>query len=91
MSNWADAIRVLANGQIFRGNGSGARTVAVGEVVFNIGRTGYQGILTDPSYCGQLVCLPQPRSGVHAKGDVFPCLSIDNHVYFAWSELGHMR
>ena len=48
---------VLADGTVFEGHGFGAATAAVGEVCFNTAMTGYQEILTDPSYAGQIVCL----------------------------------
>jgi len=56
---------VLADGRVFRGRGFGARggRPAVGEVVFNTSMTGYQEILTDPSYCGQIVVMTQPLIG----------------------------
>src|SRR3979490_584896 len=49
------AVRVLADGSVFRGRSIGAPGTAVGEVVFNTAMTGYQEILTDPSYCRQIV------------------------------------
>ena len=57
------AVLVLADGTIFRGRSIGARGAAVGEVVFNTAMTGYQEILTDPSYCRQLVTLTYPHIG----------------------------
>ena len=57
------AVLVLADGTIFRGRSIGARGAAVGEVVFNTAMTGYQEILTDPSYCRQLVTLTCPHIG----------------------------
>ena len=57
------AILVLKDGTIFRGNSIGAEGQAVGEVVFNTAMTGYQEILTDPSYCRQLVTLTYPHIG----------------------------
>ncbi|MCA9635579.1 MAG: hypothetical protein KC420_06030, partial [Myxococcales bacterium] len=54
---------VLADGRVFRGLGFGARTTVVGEVVFNTSLTGYQEILSDPSYRGQLVCLTSTEIG----------------------------
>ena len=65
----ADAHLVLADGRVFRGRGFGARAVAIGEVVFNTAMTGYQEILTDPSYSNQLVCLTQPHIGVYGIND----------------------
>lgn len=57
------AILVLADGTVFRGYGIGADGVGVGEVVFNTSITGYQEILTDPSYCRQIVTLTYPHIG----------------------------
>lgn len=54
---------VLSNGTIFRGWRLGAPGDAIGEVVFNTGMTGYQEILTDPSYSGQVVTLTYPLIG----------------------------
>jgi carbamoyl-phosphate synthase small subunit len=57
------AILVLKDGTVFRGSSVGAEGLAVGEVVFNTSITGYQEILTDPSYCRQLVTLTYPHIG----------------------------
>jgi len=57
------AILVLKDGTVFRGTSIGAEGLAVGEVVFNTAMTGYQEILTDPSYCRQLVTLTYPHIG----------------------------
>ncbi len=57
------AVLVLADGTVFRGRSIGAPGAAVGEVVFNTAMTGYQEILTDPSYCRQLVTLTYPHIG----------------------------
>jgi carbamoyl-phosphate synthase small subunit len=54
---------VLADGSVFRGESIGASGLATGEVVFNTAITGYQEILTDPSYCRQLVTLTYPHIG----------------------------
>ena len=61
--NGAAAILALADGTIFRGAAIGARGHSVGEVVFNTAMTGYQEILTDPSYAGQIVTLTCPHIG----------------------------
>jgi carbamoyl-phosphate synthase small subunit len=58
-----DAVLALADGTIFRGRSIGAPGSAVGEVVFNTAMTGYQEILTDPSYCRQIVTLTYPHIG----------------------------
>ena len=57
------AILVLKDGTIFRGISIGAEGLAAGEVVFNTAMTGYQEILTDPSYCRQIVTLTYPHVG----------------------------
>jgi len=57
------AVLVLADGTIFRGVSIGAQTHTAGEVVFNTAITGYQEILTDPSYCRQIVTLTYPHIG----------------------------
>ncbi|MFQ5514759.1 MAG: glutamine-hydrolyzing carbamoyl-phosphate synthase small subunit [Myxococcota bacterium] len=54
---------VLADGSVFRGEAFGASLPGEGEVVFHTGMTGYQEILTDPSYAGQIVCLTCPEIG----------------------------
>ncbi len=59
----APAVLVLKDGTIFRGISIGAEAIAVGEVVFNTAMTGYQEILTDPSYCRQIVTLTYPHIG----------------------------
>lgn len=63
MSQFPPAILALADGTIFRGKGVGATGVSVGEVVFNTAMTGYQEILTDPSYSRQIVTLTYPHIG----------------------------
>jgi carbamoyl-phosphate synthase small subunit len=78
-----EAILALADGRIFRGRAFGAIGETVGEVVFNTAMTGYQEVLTDPSYKGQIVCMTYPEignvginaddaesSGVHVEGFV---------------------
>ena len=57
------AILALADGTVFVGNSIGAQGTTVGEVVFNTAITGYQEILTDPSYCQQIVTLTYPHIG----------------------------
>jgi carbamoyl-phosphate synthase small subunit len=57
------AILALADGTVFVGNSIGATGSTVGEVVFNTAMTGYQEILTDPSYCQQIVTLTYPHIG----------------------------
>ncbi len=54
---------ILENGTIFSGISFGAEGETIGEVCFNTGMTGYQEILTDPSYCGQLITMTYPHIG----------------------------
>ena len=63
MSQFPPAILALADGTVFRGLGIGAGGESVGEVVFNTAMSGYQEILTDPSYCRQIVTLTYPHIG----------------------------
>ena len=58
-----EAILALANGDIFYGEAFGAATTVVGEVVFNTSLTGYQEVITDPSYRGQMICMTYPHVG----------------------------
>src|SRR6185369_16535977 len=64
---WPDhkptALLVLADGTVLEGFGLGAEGQAVGEVCFNTAMTGYEEILTDPSYAGQLVTFTFPHIG----------------------------
>ena len=57
------AVLMLEDGSVFHGNGIGATGMTTGEVVFNTAMTGYQEILTDPSYCRQIVTLTYPQIG----------------------------
>ncbi|MGD2183482.1 glutamine-hydrolyzing carbamoyl-phosphate synthase small subunit [Lusitaniella coriacea] len=57
------ALLVLADGSVFQGWSTGAKGTAIGEVVFNTGMTGYQEVMTDPSYCGQIVIFTYPELG----------------------------
>lgn len=63
MSARGRARLVLADGTAFEGAAFGAAGVGEGEVVFHTGMTGYQEILTDPSYAGQIVCMTYPHIG----------------------------
>jgi len=63
LSSDQPAILVLADGSVFRGRSIGAEGIATGEVVFNTALTGYQEILTDPSYSRQIVTLTYPHIG----------------------------
>ena len=71
-STTESAVLVLADGSVFHGRSIGASGSAVGEVVFNTAMTGYQEILTDPSYCRQIVTLTYPHignTGVNAEDE----------------------
>jgi carbamoyl-phosphate synthase small subunit len=57
------SVLMLEDGRVFQGEAFGARGVAFGEVVFNTSMTGYQEVLTDPSYTGQLVAMTYPLIG----------------------------
>jgi carbamoyl-phosphate synthase small subunit len=72
MADFEPAVLVLADGSVFRGRSVGAPGIASGEVVFNTAITGYQEILTDPSYCRQIVTLTYPHignTGVNAEDE----------------------
>jgi carbamoyl-phosphate synthase small subunit len=58
-----DAVLVLEDGTVFRGKGLGAFGETLGEVCFNTAMTGYQEILTDPSYAGQIITFTFPHIG----------------------------
>lgn len=58
-----DAVLALENGTVFRGKAAGAAGETGGEVVFNTSMTGYQEVLTDPSYAGQIVTMTTPEIG----------------------------
>ncbi|WP_270935642.1 glutamine-hydrolyzing carbamoyl-phosphate synthase small subunit [Falsiroseomonas oryzae] len=59
----ATAALVLADGSVFWGRGFGAHATTVAEICFNTGMTGYQEVLTDPSYAGQTICFTFPHIG----------------------------
>lgn len=66
------ALLMLEDGRVFRGEAYGAGGTALGEVVFNTSMTGYQEVLTDPSYTGQLVAMTHPligNCGVNAEDE----------------------
>ncbi len=67
LPDWAEqaptALLVLADGTVIEGQGAGATGIAVGEVCFNTAMTGYQEILTDPSYAGQIITFTFPHIG----------------------------
>jgi carbamoyl-phosphate synthase small subunit len=66
-NGWAEhkptALLVLADGTILEGHGLGATGAEVGEVCFNTAMTGYQEVLTDPSYAGQIITFTFPHIG----------------------------
>jgi len=65
----SEARLVLADGTVFRGRSVGAEGTATGEAVFNTGMTGYQEVLTDPSYRGQIVTMTYPEIGNYGIAD----------------------
>ncbi|HET6370296.1 MAG TPA: carbamoyl-phosphate synthase domain-containing protein, partial [Nitrospiria bacterium] len=58
-----EALLVLEDGSRYRGRSFGAEGESVGEVVFNTSMTGYQEIISDPSYAGQMVAMTYPHIG----------------------------
>ncbi|MBP9218343.1 MAG: glutamine-hydrolyzing carbamoyl-phosphate synthase small subunit [Sterolibacterium sp.] len=83
MSQFPPALLVLADGTVFRGRGIGAPGISVGEVVFNTAMTGYQEILTDPSYSRQIVTLTYPHIGNVGINSEDGEGSVTNQVYAA--------
>jgi carbamoyl-phosphate synthase small subunit len=63
MTNTRSAILALEDGRLWRGRSWGATGESTGEMVFNTSMTGYQEVLTDPSYAGQIVCMTYPLIG----------------------------
>src|SRR5258707_3840228 len=63
MENSKSAILALEDGRVWRGRSWGAAGEACGEMIFNTSMTGYQEVLTDPSYAGQIVCMTYPLIG----------------------------
>jgi len=68
--NNVDALLVLEDGRFFRGKSFGAKGEIAAEVVFNTGMAGYQEVLTDPSYCGQIVNMTYPLIGNYGVNEV---------------------
>ena len=58
-----EALVALSDGTVFSGTAFGSPGESLGEMVFNTSMTGYQEILTDPSYAGQIVCMTYPMIG----------------------------
>ncbi len=85
-----DGFLILEDGRTFRGEGFGSTGLALGEVVFNTAITGYQEILTDPSYAGQVVALTYPHIGnygvndddVESRGIFLPALVVRSYEDF---------
>jgi len=78
-----EAILALADGRIFRGRAFGAIGERVGELVFNTSMSGYQEVLTDPSYKGQIVCMTYPEIGnvgVNAEDDESAGVHVERFV-----------
>ena len=71
------ALLLLADGLLLRGEAFGARGTVLGEVVFNTGMTGYQEVLTDPSYAGQLVTIYDPTTKAPFPGNIIPSSRFD--------------
>jgi len=65
----SEAILVLEDGTYFKGTAFGSKKEATGEIVFNTSMTGYQEILTDPSYYGQIVLMTNPHIGNYGIND----------------------
>ncbi|MDY3524457.1 carbamoyl phosphate synthase small subunit [Riemerella anatipestifer] len=66
---------ILESGEVFHGWGFGANLDTEGEVVFNTGMTGYQELISDPSYCGQIVCMTYPLIGNYGiNRDDYECI-----------------
>lgn len=68
-ASYTPALLVLADGTAFAGRACGARGERFGEIVFNTSMTGYQEILTDPSYTGQIVTMTFPEIGIYGAND----------------------
>lgn len=64
------ALLALEDGTLFYGQSAGSKTTTFGEVVFNTSMTGYQEVLTDPSYCGQIVVMTYPHQGNYGIADI---------------------
>ncbi len=64
------AVLALEDGRVFRGDAFGATATTVGEICFNTAMTGYQEILTDPSYRGQIVAMTAPQIGNYGSNDL---------------------
>src|SRR4249919_4300568 len=67
-----DALLVLEDGSAFAGTSFGSEGETFGEAVFNTGMAGYQEIITDPSYAGQIVAMTSPQQGNYGVNDEDP-------------------
>lgn len=77
------ALLVLADGTLYKGWSFGASGTTIGEVVFNTGMTGYQEVLTDPSYCGQIVIFTYPElgnTGVNLEDEESTCPQVQGAI-----------
>ena len=75
---------VLADGEAFEGTAIGAPGTTVGEAVFTTGMTGYQEVLTDPSFCHQVVCMTAPQMGnTGVNGEQGRLFEWDGQRYFS--------
>jgi carbamoyl-phosphate synthase small subunit len=72
MTGPSAALLALEDGTVFRGSAFGAAGESFGEVVFNTGMAGYQEVLTDPSYAGQIVTMTSPQQGNYGMNDEDP-------------------
>ena len=67
-----EGLLYLEDGSVYKGHGFGARATRVGELVFNTSMTGYQKILTDPSYKGQIITMTYPLIGNYGMDNLTP-------------------
>ncbi len=81
----AKAYLALEDGSVFRGHSVGSERDLVGETVFNTGMTGYQEILSDPSYAGQFVCLTAPEIGNYGANPE----DMESRCFFASALIAH--
>ena len=68
--NQPTAALILENGKVFWGQGMGSKTSKIGELCFNTSQTGYQEILTDPSYSKQIITFTFPHIGIVGVNDI---------------------
>src|SRR5438067_268598 len=87
MSTFKPAVLALEDGSIFRGRAFGAEATVAGECVFNTSTTGYQEILTDPSYFGQIVTMTAVQIGNYGVNDEDTEASVPKCTGFVVREL----